>query len=177
MSRKPNTLLPNMATTSSPNKLNWENATHACLDRKNLTKPPQPAETMHDLQQWSEDEVSVNRRSQIAPKTPGTIKPTTQLTSGAQSNRVIDISKDNLNTRNKRIQAPIDRNIKKRLDQVARKTIRVATKMKDRKIFDQKHKTIDRKILTYTPLTAWVQSFGKQPRVLKIVLLQFFLIL
>ena len=50
MGRKPNTPLSNIATNSSPNNLNWESAKHACLDRKNLTKPPLPAEVMHDLQ-------------------------------------------------------------------------------------------------------------------------------
>ena len=107
---------------------------------------------MHYLQQWSEDEVSVNRRSQTTPKTPGTTKPTTELTSGAQSKRIIELSEDKLKFRYKGIQAPIDRNIKKRLDQVARKTIRVATKVKDPKTFEQKYKTVDRK--TYTPQKA-----------------------
>ena len=64
MGRKPNTPLSNLATNSSPNNLNWENAKHACLDRKNLTKPPLPAQVMHDLQRWSKDEVSINKRDQ-----------------------------------------------------------------------------------------------------------------
>ena len=38
MGRKPNTPLSNVATSRSPNNLNWENAKHACLDRKNLTE-------------------------------------------------------------------------------------------------------------------------------------------
>ena len=50
---------------------------------------------------------------------------------------------------------------------MARKTIRLATKVKNPKTFEQKYKTIDGKILTYTPHTAWVQSFGKQPRLLR----------
>ena len=54
----------NLATNSSPNNLNWENAKHACLDRKNLTKPPLPAEVTHELLRWSEDEVSINKRDQ-----------------------------------------------------------------------------------------------------------------
>ena len=33
-SRKPNTPLSIVTTTSSPNNLNWQNAKHACLDRK-----------------------------------------------------------------------------------------------------------------------------------------------
>ena len=42
MGRKPNTLLSNVATSSSPNNLIWESSKHACLDRKNLTKPALP---------------------------------------------------------------------------------------------------------------------------------------
>ena len=64
MGRKSNTPLSNLATNSSPNNLNWENAKHACLDRKNLTKPPLPAEVTHELQRWSEYEVSINKRDQ-----------------------------------------------------------------------------------------------------------------
>ena len=108
MRRKPNNALSNVAKVSSPKNLNWENAKHACLDRKNLTTTPLLPEIMHDLQQWSDDEVSVNRRSQMTTKAPGTSKPTTQLTPGAQSKRITD----KLNTSHKRIQAPIDRNTK-----------------------------------------------------------------
>ena len=56
MGRKQNTPLSNIATNSSPNNLNLESAKHACLDRKNFTKPPLPAEVMHDLERWSEDQ-------------------------------------------------------------------------------------------------------------------------
>ena len=71
--RKPNTPLSHLATTSSPTDLNWENAKHACLDRKNLSKPPLPAENMHDLQHWSEDEVSINQRQQLQPQPTGQV--------------------------------------------------------------------------------------------------------
>ena len=50
MGRKPNTPLSNVATSSSANNLSWESAKHACLDQKNLTKPPLPTEVMLDLQ-------------------------------------------------------------------------------------------------------------------------------
>ena len=50
---------------------------------------------------------------------------------------------------------------------MTRKTIRLVTKVKNPKTFEQKYKTIDRKFLTYTPHTAWVQTFGKQPRLLR----------
>ena len=49
----------------------------------------------------------------------------------------------------------------KRSEQVARKTIRIATKVK---YFQQKYKTTDGKNFNiHTPNTAWVQAFGKQP--------------
>ena len=61
----------------------------------------------------------------------------------------------------------VDKNTKKRIDQVARKTIRIATKVKDPRTFEQKYKNIDGEILTCTPHTAWFQKFGKQPRLLR----------
>ena len=108
MRRKPNTPLSNVANSSSPNNLNSESAKHACLDRKILTKPPLPAEVMHDLQQWSEDEVNINKR---------------------------ELEKQ----RRLRIREHLNKNTK----------------------------TVDGKIFTYTPQTAWVQTFGKQPRLLR----------
>ena len=80
---------------------------------------------------------------------------------------LIEKTNDKLTTRYKGIQTPLDKTIRNRLNQVVRKTIRVATKMKDPKTFKRKYKTIDGKILTYPPHTAWVQSFGKQPRLLR----------
>ena len=43
----------------------------------------------------------------------------------------------------------------------------MATKKKDPETFEQKFNTIDGKILTHTPNTAWAQAFGKQPRLLR----------
>ena len=65
------------------------------------------------------------------------------------------------------MQRTVDENIKKRIEQVARKTIRFATKVKNPKMFEQKYKITDGKNLTYTPHTSWVQSFGKRPRLLR----------
>ena len=65
------------------------------------------------------------------------------------------------------MQRTVDKNIQKRIEQVARKTIWLATKVQNSKTFEQKYKTIDGKILTLSPHTAWVQSFGKQPRLLR----------
>ena len=85
MDRKPNTSLSNVVTSSSPNNLSWENAKHACLDRKNLTKPPLPAEIMHGLQRWSEDEVSIREKGKTNPEMPK--KPQTANSPTQQKNK------------------------------------------------------------------------------------------
>ena len=133
-----------------------------------MTKPSLPAEVMHDLQRWLKDDVSIKKKN-VRPNMPKNLENTnsrTQLTSGAKS-KVIDIAKDKLNLRYESVQTTLDKNTGKRIEQVARKTIRIATKVKDPKTFEQKYKTIDRKILTYTPHTAWVQTFGKQQRLFR----------
>ena len=72
-----------------------------------------------------------------------------------------------LNLRYKGTQNQVDTNIKRHIQQVARKTVRLSTKVKDPKTFEQKYKTIDGKILMYIPHIAWVQTKGKQPRLLR----------
>ena len=62
MGRKASLPLLIIATINSPNILNWENAKRACLDRKSLLHPPIPAEIMHELQKWSEDEITIKHR-------------------------------------------------------------------------------------------------------------------
>ena len=173
LGRKPKTPLSNIAANSSPNNLNWESAKHACLDRKNLTKPPLPAEVMHDLQRWAEDEVQIQKTGSTPKVThkslPRMVTNThspTQLETVAHS-RPIELAKNKLKIKYKGVQRTIDKNIEKRIEQVARKIIRLATKVKNPKTFEQKYKTIDGKILTYTPHTTWVQTFGKQPRLLR----------
>ena len=101
--RKTNTTLSNLATNSSPNNLNWENAKHVCLDRKNLTKPPLPAEVMHDLQRWSEDEVSINKRDQKQqmPRDLTNSDETTQQKDTGAKSKAIEIVKNKLNVRYK----------------------------------------------------------------------------
>ena len=94
MGRKPNTPLSNIATNSSPHNLNWENAKPACLDRKKLTKPPLPAEIMHDLQRWPEDEVTVKEKGKSntqLPKGRQMAKSSTQQTTGAR-HKVIELA-------------------------------------------------------------------------------------
>ena len=124
---------------------------------------------MHDLQRWSEDEVNINKRDhkfQMPRDLINSHFTTHQKDTGAKS-KAIEIVKDKLNVRYKGILTTVNKNTKKRIDQVALKTIRIATKVKDPRIFEQKYKTIDGKILTYTPHTAWVQSIGKQPGLIK----------
>ena len=109
-----------------------------------MTKPQLPAEVRHDLQRWSEDEVCIkkkNVRSNILKNIENTNSPT-QLTSGAKS-KVIDIAKDKLKVRYNGVQTTVNKKKEKRIEQIARKTIRIATKAKDPKTFEQKNKTID----------------------------------
>ena len=54
MSVKLNMLLSNIATTSSPINLSWENTKRACMDQKNLMYPPLQPDIRHDLQCQSE---------------------------------------------------------------------------------------------------------------------------
>ena len=82
MGRKANTPLSNITTNSSPNNLNWENAKHACLDRKNLIHPLIPAAIKHNLQRWSEDEANIKHKipEPIIAKDPGTADNRPQTT-------------------------------------------------------------------------------------------------
>ena len=115
LGRKPNTPLSNIATNTTPNNLNWENAKHACLDRKNLEKPPLPAEIIHDLQRWSEDEVTVKKRRKLNTQLPKNLqlpKSPIQQTTGAR-HKVIELAKDQLNVGYKGIQTTIDPHTKK----------------------------------------------------------------
>ena len=110
MGRKPNTPLSNFATTSSPTNLNWENAKHACLDQKNLKKPPLPPKIMHDLQHWSEDEVSIKKRQTLQSQPIGTVKASNQ-TPGAKRKRNKAKNIDKLNNRYEGIQTLTDKTL------------------------------------------------------------------
>ena len=61
------------------------------------------------------------------------------------------------------IESQVDTNTRKKKQRVPRKTIRLATKVKDPKTIDQKYKTIDGTILIYAPHTAWVQTEENNP--------------
>ena len=110
LGRKPKTPLSNIAANSSPNNLNWESAKHACLDRKNLTKPPLPAEVMHDLQRWAEDEVQIQKKGSTPKVTHKSLpRMLTNTHSPTQSetvahSRPIELAKNKLKIRCKGVQ-------------------------------------------------------------------------
>ena len=112
------------------------------------------------------ERIATKSTQQSLPWTLQNMHSPTQLETGAHF-ETIELAKNKLNVRYKKVQRTIDKNTEKRIEQVARKTIRLATKVKGPKIFEQKYKTIEGKIFTYTLHNAWVQSFGKQPRLLR----------
>ena len=81
---------------------------------------------MNDLQQWSEDEVSIKRRTILLTRIQVTNKSHPQLA----SKRVTEIIKEKLSIKYERMQTPIDKKIKKSSEQVARNKIRLTTKVK-----------------------------------------------
>ena len=98
------------------------------------------------------------KKGKTSPQMPKKLQkansPTQQKTGAGP--KVIEFAKDKLNVRYKGVQKTIDANTRKRIEQVARKTIRIATKVKNPKTFEQRYKTVDGKIQLYTPHTAWV---------------------
>ena len=143
MGRKSITPFSNIATSISPYNLSWENTTHACLDRKYLIHPPIPAEVMHDLQKWSEDEVTIRRRTPESTviQTPTNTANQQPQTTCVKNRQVLAIEKEKLNVRYKSVrQALVEPNIAKRIEQVATKTINLATKVYDPKMFEQRYK-------------------------------------
>ena len=101
MGRKANTPNSNIATNSSSNNLNRENAKHACLDRKNL---------MHNLQKWSKDEATIMKRN------PGACNQSTHSSysqhTGVKTRRALAAEKEEINERYKIIQHQVEPNIK-----------------------------------------------------------------
>ena len=115
---------------------------------------------MHDVQKWSEDELCIKRRipEPIVAVNTGIVDNQPHTTTGVKTRKAVAPEKETLNLRYKGIKQQTDHIIKKKVEPVTRKTIRLATKVKDPKTFEQKYKMIDGKILTYTPHTAWVQT-------------------
>ena len=87
---------------------------------------------MLDLQRWSEDEVTFKKKGNLNTQLPKNLqlpKSPTQQTTVAR-HKVIELAKDKLRVRYKGIQILVDPRSKKKVKQVARKTIRIATKVK-----------------------------------------------
>ena len=104
MGRKPNNPPSSLATSSSRNNLNRESAKHACLDRKNLTKPPLLAENLRCLHIRSEDKVAIKRRPtdptlQSADSTLSSIQQ--HQAPGEETQRALAIDKNKLSVRYK----------------------------------------------------------------------------
>ena len=62
----------------------------------------------------------------------------TKSSLGVRTNHSLAKEREDLNLRNKGTQKQMDTNIKKHIQLVARKTVRLATKVKDPKTFEQK---------------------------------------
>ena len=120
---KPNTPLSKIATTKSPNNLNWVNAKLACLDQKILMYARLPPEKMHDLHCWSVSEVNVKKKH---CRIGNIIK---QRKTGVRIRSSLASEKEALNSRLKGTLTEVDSNTRKKIQQVARKTIKLATKV------------------------------------------------
>ena len=95
---------------------------------------------MHDLQRWSEDEVTAKKKRNLNTQLPKNLqlpKSLTQQTTGAR-HKVIKLAKDQLNVGYKGIPTTKDPHNKKKIEKVARKKIRIATKLKSPQTFEQK---------------------------------------
>ena len=92
MGRKSNTPLSNITNNRSPSNLNWENAKHACLDRKNLTHPE---EIMHDLHKWSEEELCIKLRipEPIVAENTGIVDNQPHTTTGVKTRKAVALEK------------------------------------------------------------------------------------
>ena len=65
---------------------------------------------MHDLQQWSDNEVSINKQQQLQPQSTEVEKASKQ-TPGARRKRNIEINIDKLNNRYTGIQTSTDKTL------------------------------------------------------------------
>ena len=138
--RKANTPLSNIATKNSPNNLNWENTKHACLDRKSLLHHSIPSEIRHELQKWSEDEITF-KHGILEPtfvKQFSTLDDPQRSSAAVKTRRALALEKEKLNLRSKGIQQQINPCKRKKFEKIARKTVRLATKVKEPSTFETK---------------------------------------
>ena len=84
-----------------------------------------PAEKMHDLQKWSEDELCIKRRipETIVAENTGIVDNQPHTTTGLKTRKVAALEKERLNLRYKGIQQKTDHIIKKKMEQVARQKL------------------------------------------------------
>ena len=104
--RKPNTEISNITTKPSKHNLTYKNITKTCLDQKILS---QNALTMEEI--WrrdgnSEDELDIRYRDNEASPDPIETTQTTQPSTNAHSNQLVDINTDSDNSEN----VPLARN-------------------------------------------------------------------
>ena len=104
--RKPNTEISNITTKPSKHNLTYKNITNTCLDKKILS---QNALTMEEI--WrrdgnSEDELDIRYRDNEASPEPIETTQTTQPSTSAHSNQLVDINTDCDNSEN----VPLARN-------------------------------------------------------------------
>ena len=104
--RKPNTEISNITIKPSKHNLTYKNITNACLDKKILS---QNALTMEEI--WrrdgnSEDELDIRYRDNDASSDPIETTQTTQPSTSAHSNQLVDINTDSDNSEN----VPLARN-------------------------------------------------------------------
>ena len=98
--RKPNTEISNITTKPSKHNLTYKNITNACLDKKILS---QNALTMEEI--WrrdgnSEDELDIRYRDNEASSDPIETTQTTQPSTSAHSNQLVDINTESDNSEN-----------------------------------------------------------------------------
>ena len=133
--------------------------------------PPLKPEIMHDLQCWPENEVKLTRTpmKNLPEPSINSLKDgesSTKISTGVRARYSPAEEKESFNLRYKGTQKQVDTNIRKQKQQGVRKTSVSEKKLKTLKYFTKK-KIIVGRILRQTPHTAWVQTKGIQPRLLR----------
>ena len=102
-------------------------------------RPPTLAEIVHDIQIWSEDEVTIKEESRSLQSSK-THQPQKNLCPKTQMRKLSDFSllKKKISIRKKGVQNQVDPIITKKIELKAKKTIKMETKVKNPKVFEQK---------------------------------------
>ena len=104
--RKPNTEISNIITKPSKHNLTYKNITNTCLDKKILSQNALTMEETCRRDGNSEDELDIRYRDSEAASEPIEKTQTTQPSTSAQSNQLVDINTDSDNSEN----VPLARN-------------------------------------------------------------------